>query len=133
MRLKTVNLSLGLQIFKAFSDESRLRILNLLINYEEMCISDLEQILDFTQTKTSRHLIYLKHSGILNSRKQDQWVYYYIKEEYLGVVTQIFSVLEEKNTQLNIDLKNYHTLYANNVLAIRKLHNRQGKYRLPEL
>ncbi len=133
MRLKTVNLSLGLQIFKAFSDESRLRILNLLINYEEMCISDLEQILDFTQTKTSRHLIYLKHCGILNSRKQDQWVYYYIKEEYLGVVMQIFSVLEEKDTQLNVDLKNYHTLYANNVLAVRKLHNRQGKYRLPEL
>ncbi|MCP4520526.1 MAG: metalloregulator ArsR/SmtB family transcription factor [Cytophagales bacterium] len=133
MRLKTVNLSLGLQIFKAFSDESRIRILNLLICHNEMCISDIEQILDFTQTKTSRHLIYLKNSGILSTQKQDQWVYYYIKEEYMGVVSQVFNILEEKDPQLSEDLKTYRTLYTNNILAIRKLHNKQGKYHLPEL
>lgn len=133
MRLKTVNLTLGLQIFKAFGDESRIRILNLLLHYEEMCISDLEQILDFTQTKTSRHLLYLKHCGLLSSKKEDQWTYYFIKDEYIGVISQFFTILEEKDLRLNEDRKMYHTLYTNNILAIRKLHNQQRKYRLPEL
>lgn len=133
MRLKTVNLTLGLQIFKAFGDESRIRILNLLLHYEEMCISDLEQILDFTQTKTSRHLLYLKHCGLLSSKKEDQWTYYFIKEEYVGIISQFFTILEEKDVQLNEDRKMYYTLYTNNILAIRKLHNQQRKYRLPEL
>ena len=67
----------------ACSDTSRLRILNLIMSNGEMCISDLERILEFTQAKTSRHLIYLKNSGILSSRKLNQWVFYQIKEEVL--------------------------------------------------
>ena len=63
MRLKNFNLLLGSQIFKACADESRLRILNLIFSNGEMCITDLEQILEFTQAKTSRHLIYLKNAG----------------------------------------------------------------------
>ncbi|MEQ9414704.1 MAG: ArsR family transcriptional regulator, partial [Cyclobacteriaceae bacterium] len=57
MRLKHFNIDLGAQIFLSCSDTSRLRILNLIMNNGEMCISDLERILDFTQTKTSRHLV----------------------------------------------------------------------------
>ena len=56
MRLKNFALGYGTQIFKAFSDESRVRILFLLHHYEELCISDLEHILEFTQTKTSQIL-----------------------------------------------------------------------------
>ncbi|MBY0424376.1 MAG: metalloregulator ArsR/SmtB family transcription factor, partial [Cytophagales bacterium] len=81
MRLKNFSLSLGNQIFKSFSDESRVRIMYLLFQNQEMCISDLELILDFTQTKTSRHLIYLKNAGLVSYRKFDQWVFYSIKEE----------------------------------------------------
>ncbi|MDX1904672.1 MAG: metalloregulator ArsR/SmtB family transcription factor, partial [Thermonemataceae bacterium] len=64
MRVKHFNLTVGSQIFKAFSDESRIRIMYLLFKNKEMCISDLELILDFTQTKISRHLIYLKNAGL---------------------------------------------------------------------
>ena len=83
MRYKAVSPKLGCQIFKALSEFSRVRILNLIQKTDEMCISDLEQILDYTQTKTSRHLSYLKNVGLLDYRKQDQWVYYFIKEENL--------------------------------------------------
>ena len=47
---------------------------------KELSISDLEHILDFTQTKTSRHLIYLKNAGLVGSRRVDQWTFYYILE-----------------------------------------------------
>ena len=78
MRLKHFNLDPGAQIFLACSDSSRLRILNLIFTNGELCISDLERILDFTQSKTSRHLLYLKNSGILTFRKYNQWIFYQI-------------------------------------------------------
>ena len=126
MRLKNFSLSFGSQIFKACSDESRLRILHLILKNREMCISDLEQVLDFTQTKTSRHLIYLRNSGILNARKQDQWVFYYLKDEVLDIVDQIFQFLKKDQT-LNKDYENYKTMYSNRALAVNKLETRTWK------
>ncbi len=128
MKLKSFSLYFGEQIFKALSDESRIRIIHLLFKNGEMCISDIEQILDFTQTKTSRHVGYLKNAGLLNQKKIDQWIYYSVREEVSGVISQMLSFIE-KDEALVEDQKNYNTLYANNILAVRKLHNRQNKYR----
>lgn len=132
MRLKNISVSLGTSVFKSFSEESRVRILNLIFQNGEMCISDLEQILEFTQTKTSRHITYLKNTGLLANHKRDQWVYYYIKDEFVGIISQIFGLFE-KDSLLTRDIENYRTLYANNILAIRQLHNKENKYILPEL
>jgi len=132
IKIKNLKIKKASEIFKALSDESRVRILHLIYQNEEMCISDLELILDFTQTKTSRHLIYLKNAEILEYRKQDQWVYYYVNKAYIDIIAQLFSFLENDTTLLN-DLEEYKTLYQNNELAIRKLHNKQNKYKLPEL
>ncbi|UII21672.1 ArsR/SmtB family transcription factor [Fulvivirga ligni] len=123
MRLKNFSLSFGSQIFKACSDESRVRILHLIFQNKEMCISDLEQILDFTQTKTSRHLIYLKNSGILSTRKHDQWVFYYLKDEVYDIINQIFQFLQ-KDQVLRGDLQTYKTMYSNRELALNKLETR---------
>jgi len=62
----------------------------------------------------------------------DQWVYYYINEAYDDIINQIFGFLE-KDVALLKDLEEYKTLYSNNELAIRKLHNKQNKYLLPAL
>lgn len=120
MRLKNFSLSFGSQIFKACSDESRVRILYLIFKNKEMCISDLEQILDFTQTKTSRHLIYLKNSGILSTRKLDQWVFYHLKDEVVDIISQIYTFLEKDQT-LKKDYEVFKTMNSNRELAINKL------------
>ena len=120
MRLKNFSLTFGSQIFKACSDESRVRILYLIFKNKEMCISDLEQILNFTQTKTSRHLIYLKNSGILSTRKHDQWVFYYLKDEVYEIISQIYKFLEKDQT-LRKDFETYKTMHSNRELAINKL------------
>lgn len=127
MKLKAFSLHFGSQIFKALSDEARIRIVHLLFKNGEMCISDIEHVLDFTQTKTSRHVSYLKNAGLLSFKKVDQWIYYSVKEEVSGVISQMITFLE-KDEILVEDQKNYNTLYANNILAVRKLHNRQNKY-----
>lgn len=120
MRLKSFNLTLGSQIFKACADESRLRILHLIFENEEMCISDLEKILEYTQTKTSRHLTYLKNSGILTFRRNNHWVFYQIKDEVYEILKQIFQFLR-KDQQLQKDQQLYQTLYSNRELAVNKV------------
>ncbi|WP_081671079.1 metalloregulator ArsR/SmtB family transcription factor [Sporocytophaga myxococcoides] len=132
IRLKHFDLKIGAEIFKAFSDESRIRIMNLIFRNKEMCISDLELILDFTQTKTSRQLSTLKNSGVLRYKKVDQWAYYFINETYYEIIAQLFTFLE-KDPLLLKDQEEYRTLYSNNELAVRKLHNKLKIYHLPEL
>ena len=120
MRLKSFNLTPGSQIFKACADESRLRILHLIFINGEMCISDLEKILEFTQAKTSRHLTYLKNSGILSFRRYNHWVFYQIKDEVAEIIKQIFQFLR-RDQQLINDQQLYQTLFTNRELAINKL------------
>jgi ArsR family transcriptional regulator len=120
MRLKSFNLTLGSQIFKACADESRLRILHLIFVNGEMCISDVEKTLEFTQAKTSRHLIYLKNSGILTFRRYNHWVFYQIKDEVYEILKQIFQFLR-KDQQLQTDQQVYQTLHSNRELAVNKV------------
>ena len=124
MRLKNFSLSYGTQIFKAFSDESRVRIMHLLYQNNEMCISDLELTLDFTQTKTSRHITYLKNSGLLSYKKHDLYVFYFIKDEVYEIVKQIIKFLE-KDQQLRNDLEVYQILFSNRELAANKVQSRK--------
>ncbi len=120
MRLKNFSLTIGTQIFKAFSDESRARIIHLLYHHKELTISDLENILDFTQTKTSRHMGYLRNSGLLNVRKQDQWVFYSLKEEVSEIVNQMIQFLM-KDPQLLRDLEIHDVMDSNRELASNKI------------
>lgn len=86
----------------------------------EMCITDLETILEFTQTKTSRHLIYLKNSGILTSRKFNQWMFYQIKDEVFDIVQQVMQFLK-RDPQLQHDQSVFQTMYTNRELTLNKL------------
>ena len=63
-------------VFKALSDGTRLRILALLLRHGELCVCDVERILGITQSKSSRHLRYLEHAGLLESRRDNVWVFY---------------------------------------------------------
>ena len=120
MRLKKFNIEYGKPIFKSFSDVSRIRILNILANRKEASISDLEMILNFTQTKTSRHIYYLKNSGLLNSENKDQFIFYSLREEALDIIDQIFEFLD-KDEQLKKDLEAYDIMYSNRELARNKI------------
>lgn len=120
MKLKHFSLSYGEQVFKALSDQSRIRILHLILRNKEMCITDLEQVLGFTQTKTSRHLGYLRNTGLVTSRKLDQWVYYSLKEESADLMTQLFRYME-RDALLQQDAETYRILFSNRELAANKL------------
>jgi len=67
------------QFFKALSDETRLRIM-MLLTQGELCVCDLMFVLDEPQSKVSRHLAYLKNSGLTNSKRAGVWMHYRLKE-----------------------------------------------------
>lgn len=64
------------RLFKAVADETRLRILHLLDKRKELCVCDLIAILGMGQSKVSRHLAYLKSSGLITDRKDGLWSHY---------------------------------------------------------
>ncbi len=111
-----------MRVFKALSEEPRVRIIHLLIQNKELCISDLEHILDYTQTKTSRHLAYLKNAGLVGSHRVDQWTFYYILDEAIDIIGQIFKFIE-KDASLMHDQEIYEILRSNRELAISKIEN----------
>lgn len=123
MILKNISLNYGMRVFKALSEEPRVRIVHLLIQNKELSISDLEHILDFTQTKTSRHLAYLKNAGLVGSRRVDQWIFYYLLEEAIEIINQIFKFIQ-KDINLIKDQEVYEILYSNRELAINKIPSR---------
>ena len=67
------------RIYKALSEEMRLRIL-MLLSHGELCVCDLMAIFDEPQSKISRHLAYLKSSGLVSSKRVGTWMHYSIKE-----------------------------------------------------
>ena len=62
-------------LFRAFADRNRLRILHLL-RHGEICVGDLVKVLRTPQARVSRHLAYLRRTGLVQARKNGTWIYY---------------------------------------------------------
>ena len=71
------------KVYKALSDESRLRVLNLLFE-KECCVCEVEQALEISQSKASRILSSLYGAGFLNLRKDGLWSLYSIDWDGMG-------------------------------------------------
>jgi len=65
-----------LSFHKCLADETRLRIVLLIVDQDELCVCELISALQISQPKISRHLALLRKNGLLNDRRQGQWVYY---------------------------------------------------------
>jgi ArsR family transcriptional regulator len=62
-------------LFKALADATRLRILGLLLS-GEVCVCDIHESLKIPQSKASRHLAYLRRSGLVETRRDGLWIHY---------------------------------------------------------
>ncbi len=83
-------------IFKALSDETRLRIVKLLEN-GELCVCDITAALDMVQPKVSFHLGVLKEAGIVKDRKEGKWIHYRLNDNDLFLRMLLLSVCERMN------------------------------------
>lgn len=67
-------------IFKALSDETRLRIVEML-SCDEMCACDILDFFEITQSTLSYHMKILTDCKLINSRKDGSWVRYSVNLE----------------------------------------------------
>lgn len=80
-------------LHKALSDETRIRIMNVLLDLGELCVCDLEAGLDITQSKASRHLGILKQAGVLDVRRNGTWIYYRVHDDLGEATTSVLDGL----------------------------------------
>jgi len=95
-----------IKTFKALSDETRLRILNILLE-RECCVCEVMQALDISQTRASRNLAVLYEAGFLKLRKDGLWSLYSIDRddmnEYLADLVQAVTKALKGNKTLEQD------------------------------
>lgn len=101
-----------LGVFKVFSDENRLRIYNLL-RIQDLCVCEIEALLEINQSNLSRHLSKMKNIGVLDFYKNQQFIYYRIADDfnrkYKNLLIELDKVLgdEEKFIEDRLNLKIY--------------------------
>ena len=94
------------RLFKASSDRTRLRILNLLAQ-EKLCVCEIMRTLDLPQTKISRHLAYLRKANLVKTRRKGQMVFYSLIKPKDNIHAALIQCLKHcfKDGLLQKDLK----------------------------
>ncbi|MGD6940493.1 ArsR/SmtB family transcription factor [Cytobacillus gottheilii] len=77
------------QIFKALSDDTRIRIAFALCEEDELCVCDVANIVGSTMATASHHLRHLKNLGLAKYQKRGKLVYYSLDDEHVRQLIQI--------------------------------------------
>ncbi|WP_347456091.1 metalloregulator ArsR/SmtB family transcription factor [Acinetobacter thermotolerans] len=85
--------------FKCLSDPTRLDILKIILERQNVCVCEITEILQLSQPKISRHLALLRNLLILLDERKGQWVYYRLNPDLPEWASSILNVL--KNEVLN--------------------------------
>ena len=105
-------------IFKALSDETRLRILKLL-EHGELCVWDIVAAFDMIQPKVSFHLATLKSAGFVKDRREGKWMHYKIDDSDLFKRMLVLSVIEKiPEDIMKEDLKRLEEFLGNKAQVI---------------
>ncbi|MCY1151205.1 MAG: metalloregulator ArsR/SmtB family transcription factor [Sphaerochaetaceae bacterium] len=114
----------AITILKILSDQTRLRILNLL-KEDSLCGGEIQTLLDIKQPNASKHLEKLKLYELILSKKKAQWVYYQINlekfEKYKFLKDLLFSDIKREEI-FNIDISRLKK-YKNSDLCCQDLKN----------
>ena len=87
-------------LFKALADGTRLRILGLLLT-GEVCVCDIHESLKIPQPKASRHLAYLRRSGLVDTRREGLWIHYRLGKPADPVMAAIVDAVRHALTHVD--------------------------------
>jgi DNA-binding transcriptional ArsR family regulator len=94
-------------IFKALSDDTRLRLIKLLESSGEVCVCDIMEAMSISQTRASRNLNILKQAGLVVDRRDKHWIYYSLNkntaEECCGDVLKVLVKWLETDEEIGND------------------------------
>jgi len=89
---------------KALGDETRQRMLEILLSEGEMCVSDLVDMFNVSQPTISHHLHFLKHAGLVTSRREGKQIYYRANQDN---ITECCGLLFTRLVPTHLDLSKY--------------------------
>ncbi len=90
-----------LRLFKCLGDETRLMLMLLVLREQELCVCEMTHALEESQPKVSRHLAQLRQCGLLNDRREGQWVYYGLEPSLPAwAMTTLEAAAEGRGTRL---------------------------------
>jgi ArsR family transcriptional regulator len=89
------------ELFSAFADETRLRILNLL-STGELCVCDLCEVLGEIQPKVSRHLATLREAGLVQVRCEGKWKFYRLGEDASPLHARLLGCVESCLSEIDV-------------------------------
>jgi ArsR family transcriptional regulator len=89
------------RLFQALGDATRLRILGLLLT-GEVCVCDIHETLKIPQPKASRHLAYLRRSGLVATRRDGLWVHYRLADVADPVLSAIAIAVRHALTHVDV-------------------------------
>jgi len=110
------------KIFKALSDEGRLRILNLLA-VKPLCVCEITEILQLATSTVSKHLSILREAGFIIDKKDGKWVNYYLSggdDEKNRILTGLVIDWLQENTTARQDLSKLKQVDRNCICGIEK-------------
>ncbi|ENM5853718.1 metalloregulator ArsR/SmtB family transcription factor [Vibrio mimicus] len=91
-------------LYKALSEETRLKSLLLMQSQGELCVCDLMEALSLSQPKVSRHLAELRKHDLVLDERRGKWVYYRINPDLAPWIKQILALTLKHNIS-NIELE----------------------------
>jgi ArsR family transcriptional regulator len=83
------------RVFKALSDDTRLTIMGLVFRHGHLCVCETERILGISQSKASRHLRYLRDSGVLEDEREGLIINYRLPRDQNQELSKILAMLRE--------------------------------------
>ena len=92
-------------LFKTLSEPVRLRIVYLLLEKGELCVCDLVETMELSQSVVSRHLAYLRNNRLVSKRREGVWIYYRITECCCEPLFEYIRQSSEKNAEMQADLR----------------------------
>lgn len=96
-------------VYAALADPTRLRILSLLGD-GEICVCHLHASLDVPQPTASRHLAYLRKSGLVEARREGIWMHYRLAAQDNPVVASVVKAALHALTHTDISAKDERRL-----------------------
>jgi ArsR family transcriptional regulator len=88
------------QLFKALSEETRLRIL-VLLTRGELCVCEIEAALDLPQSTVSRHLSLLRQINLVSGRRKGVWMYYQLAEAESDLHKMLLEIIDKQIIELD--------------------------------
>jgi ArsR family transcriptional regulator len=96
-------------VFKALADRTRLRIVGLLLS-GEVCVCHIHEALKISQPKASRHLAYLRKTGLVETRRDGLWIHYRMADRAEPVLQTIQRTVGHALRQLDLIRKDAERL-----------------------